>query len=223
MHQSVGKHQARRRHPGDGGDLAHVLRHGDVLAAQDVALAGAAALQRRQVTPHHVSDVDDVQPAVGDERDLAACHLHDDGIEPVQVARPEHFARVDDDGIQTAPHRLLYFQFRQVLGAGVRPALRLVVPGVLLVHQLHAARPVRHAQGGHRTGVHHPAHVVLQRRLHHAGSPGDGHRHPVLEFFGRAQLGGNMEDHVHPLHGFAQRIRLGDIADEVLDGKILEL
>ena len=76
-----------------------------MFAAEDIALADAAALERSEMARGDVVDVDKVQPGIDEGRHASGRRLNDDapGRRRAHVARADRGRRVDDDGRQPVP------------------------------------------------------------------------------------------------------------------------
>ena len=97
--------QPRRPPSDEAGDVGEHIGKEDVLAAEDIALADPAALERGDVTRRDVIDMGEVQPGVDEGRHASRRGLDDDAAcrRRPHVARADRRRRVDDDGRQPVP------------------------------------------------------------------------------------------------------------------------
>jgi len=131
--------------------------------AENIALAGLAAVQGCQMPGNHILDVNNVQPTLGEHGQAALGHPHHQRAAlTIDIARADHHRRVDGDHVQTFGHGALHLHLGKIFRITVRPVIRAKVPGVGFVHQQGGGVPGwqgRYAQGCNRTGMHHPAHT----------------------------------------------------------------
>ena len=209
--------EARRTHARDGLQRLEQTVHRHVLARQDVALAGTAALERRQVAvrdvlhvrvrPQPVARADDPRHL---PRQVVGHHLHDD-VAVGHVAGAVDDARVQDDDVAAGGRRLARDHVCRRLGALVVVA-RAAGVHERLVARRRTGRPQRHE----RRRVDDAGPRARSSREHVAQA---AHVHAVERAaVGRPHLdhGGHVDDRVAALRSAPQRLEVGHVAADDL-------
>ena len=152
----------RRLHPSDRGDSRNHLAHAQVVAAEHVGPARAAAKERLDVPPRDVAHVAERRAALDVGGDAPA----DDRDErrrgrPVNVTRTEHVRRAHDDDREPRGSERERSALAVELRDEVRDPERLGVPGRLLVGNCGCAGTSEHRRRG---GEHRPRDARLLRR-----------------------------------------------------------
>ena len=215
-----GRRSGRARRPTMRGDVEQHLTQRDVLAAEDVALADPAALQRREMARRDIVDVDEVQAGFDEGRHPAGGRFDDDaaGRRRLHVARPDRRRRIDDHGGQSVARdhvgdEILGDDLAALVGAdrfGVRQ-----VPG--LVGEAASAQ----IEGRDRAGVDDPLDARAQRFLHDDAGALDIGAHDLVGG-GRPEpvIGGGMNEIAHALERRRDRGAIEQIADHDLVARI---
>ncbi len=216
--------QAHRRRfpPAQAGDLGQHVAQGHVLAAQDVALADPALLQRQPVALGDVVHVHQIEASLHEGRHLAGGGFHDDpsGRRGAYVARADRGGGADDHRRQPLLgdhgfHPPLGDHLAALVGAdgvGFRQGRSLVGGDAL------------QAQGGDAGGIDHPLHARGQGGLHHRFGPRAVVADDLLRIARpQAIIGGHVQQPADALHGGGHVGRAAHVAGDHLGLEALQI
>jgi hypothetical protein len=154
------RHLHRRRGQArDRREAVEDLFEREVLATEDVALAGSAALQRHQVHPRNLFHIDEVQTGVHIRGKVLVQEVDDDasGRRGLGVERADGCGRIQDDDLLSCMRRFDRNLLGQPLGALVVADHRGLAHRGIFVH--HSVTVEAHRRNA--AGVDHARHARL--------------------------------------------------------------
>ena len=207
------------RLPGLLATSARISDSDGVLPAEDIALAGTAALERRDVAGGNVVDMHHVEAGIDEGRHAAGRRLEDQpaGRRRLDVARADRRRGIDDHRRQALRDHLLHQPFGQQLAAliGADGLAFRHLPAFVGRFAAGAAFQRRHAGG-----VDDALDADALRLLHDDAGAGDV-VHDDLGRIARPQpvVGRHMEEPAHAGHGLAHGSGVAQVAGDEFDGQ----